>query len=129
MTCSLSADACAALALERRADVVIGARDAASCQRACDAFDGAALSAVAPSTHGAASKTSAGPCALPGSSLVTRTRIDVDLAAESQSGHVCVLQSEKPSFVTTHDSRGEPSVNSMPAFTHVPSSTRIMMPA
>lgn len=43
MTCSLSADACAALALESRHDVIVDARDAASCQRACDAFDGAPI--------------------------------------------------------------------------------------
>ena len=43
MACgTLTADACAALALERRADVFVAhIRDAASCQRACDDFDGA----------------------------------------------------------------------------------------
>jgi hypothetical protein len=44
MTCSLSTDACAALALERRADVFFShVRDAASCQRACDEYDGASI--------------------------------------------------------------------------------------
>eukprot|EP00966_Prymnesium_polylepis_P038819 900765-Prymnesium_polylepis.1 len=55
--------------------------------------------------------------------------MEVDSSATFQSGHACVLQSEKPSFVTTHDRRGTPSVYSMPALTHVDSSTRIIIPA
>ena len=60
MTCTLTADACAALALERRADVLLAhIRDAASCQRECDAFDGAPINSGRAAAVGASSSTTA----------------------------------------------------------------------
>ena len=51
------------------------------------------------------------------------------MGSSQAAGQCCVLQSEKPSFVTTHDSRGAPSVNSSPALSQVDSSTSTIMPA
>ena len=60
---------------------------------------------------------------------MTRTLIEVDKFSGSHLPQGCVDQSEKPEFVTTHESYGTPSVNSIPALTQVSLSTNIIIPA